>query len=176
MMVCGYLLNTVREVLATAPGINVVKAAVVRFGAPDVYGNPRWLPLVADFSREKLDGVTWETAPAPQIVFETSNYLRGRQAGREANLQPLDLSNEPDIARLLEQLDISELETDDDAATSSLSAENATLSTLRTDIVHLQANRLSTARPCTRGCARSLWIFGMDPCSAHLRLVWLFAK
>jgi hypothetical protein len=42
MMVCGHLLNTVREVLATAPEINVVTAAAVRFGDPDVYDNPVW--------------------------------------------------------------------------------------------------------------------------------------
>jgi hypothetical protein len=76
-------------------------------------------------------------------------------------LQPLDLSDELDIARLLEQLDISELETDDDAATSSLSGENATV------VDPSDGHRSLTGKPLTNNKAMYswmcaiLWIFGL---------------
>ncbi len=105
-MVCGHLLNTIRQTLAVAPGIKGATAAVVRFADPVFYGTSRLeCLLAAHFTRERLADVEWDTALAPQIVFETSSDLRIKQAGRTNELQPLDLSEEPDILAVLEELD-----------------------------------------------------------------------
>jgi hypothetical protein len=108
LMVCGYLLNTVREALAMAPGIMGATAAAVRFGEPDVYGNAHLeCLLAARFTRARLANVAWEVASAVQIVNETAADLRVHPAGRTKELQPLDLSEEPDLKHLLEELDSS---------------------------------------------------------------------
>jgi hypothetical protein len=106
LMVCGYLLNTVREALAMAPGIMGVTAAVVRFAEPDAYGNACLeCLLAAHFTRARLANVAWEIASAVQIVNETAQNLLVQPAGRTKELRPLDLSEEPDLKHVLEELD-----------------------------------------------------------------------
>jgi hypothetical protein len=108
LMACGCLLNTVRQALAMAPGIMGVTAAVVRFAEPDAYGNAHLeCLLAAHFTRARLANVAWEVASAVQIVNETAADLRVHPAGRTKELRPLDLSEEPDLKHLLEELDSS---------------------------------------------------------------------
>ena len=104
-MVCGHLLNTVRQTLAVAPGISGVTVAVVRFAEPRFCGTSVECLLAADVTRDRLADINWETAFAPEIFCQTSSNLRIRRAPGTQELQLIDLSDEPDILALLEELD-----------------------------------------------------------------------
>lgn len=99
-LVCGHVLNTVREALAVAPGINGVTVAAIRLweqSRPDCL-------LAAHFSRKSLAGVAWQLALAPQIVIGHADNLVLRHVGDDGELQPLDLYEEPVLAAMLEEL------------------------------------------------------------------------
>ena len=145
MMVCGRLLNTVRQALAVAPAITGVTAAAVRFADSDTNGTPRLeCVLAAHFTRESVAEVEWEQARANHIVHAIATDFRMRQAGPTGELQPLLLSEEPDLERLLEQLDISELATPCDPATPAASAK--TLDTSGRTVPANQATPAASAK------------------------------
>jgi hypothetical protein len=106
LLVCGHVLATVREALAVAPGIESVRVVAVRRKAPNAYGI-RGLEclLAAVLSRDALRGIQWETADAGAIVQDASTGLRLRQ-GPANDIRPLDLSDEPDLAALLQAVDL----------------------------------------------------------------------
>jgi hypothetical protein len=109
-MVCGHLLATLRETFAVAPGINSVRAAAIRLSEFDAYGKPHPECLIAArFVRQALDGVQWATAEAGRIVVDTSTDLLIRSRGQARELLPLDLSREPQLAALLDALDLEDL-------------------------------------------------------------------
>ncbi|HUY46110.1 MAG TPA: hypothetical protein VMV92_10350 [Streptosporangiaceae bacterium] len=106
LLVCGHVLVTVRETLAVAPGIESVRVVVVRRTSPDAYGAQGLECLLAAvFSRDALQGIQWQTADAATIVQDASTGLRIRQ-GAANIIQPLDLSGEPDLAALLQSVDL----------------------------------------------------------------------
>jgi ribosomal protein L7/L12 len=108
-LVCGRVLVTVREALAVAPALSVVRTAVVRPSAPDAYGRrrPECL-LAAAFSRQALSDIQWHTASATQIVSDAATDKRIQQTAY-GELRPLDLTSEPDIAQLLDAIDLDDL-------------------------------------------------------------------
>lgn len=100
--VCGHVLVTVREALATAPGITSVRIAALRAGGKTAYGSSRLVCLLAaGFRRNDLERVSWSTADSAQIVNEVSFNRVINQDGRSKELQPVDLSLEPDLAALV---------------------------------------------------------------------------
>jgi hypothetical protein len=105
-MVCGHVLNTVRDTLAVAPSISGVTTAVVRF-ADRVFCSSSRLEclLAAHFTRDRLADIDWEAAFAPDVLFGTASDLRMRRSERTRELQPLDISEDPDIGALLEDID-----------------------------------------------------------------------
>jgi len=109
LLVCGHVLVTVREALAVAPAIKSVRVVVVRWTAPNAYGARSVECLLATvFARDALQGIQWPTADATTIVNDASAELRIRQ-GSVNELRPLDLSNEPALAALLQAVDLEEL-------------------------------------------------------------------
>lgn len=110
LMVCGYVLTTVREALAVAPGLTHVPAVAIRDGGQDAYGKTRvQAVLAARFPRTALDGVAWQTADAHVVLNETNDDIRVRFTSSSKELAPLDLSAEPEIAALLDAVDYDDL-------------------------------------------------------------------
>ncbi|MCW2503921.1 MAG: hypothetical protein JWO79_2205, partial [Actinomycetia bacterium] len=107
LFVCGQLLVTVREALAVAPAIASARIAVVRNDGADAYGKPRVSCLLAArFGRERLDGVQWDNADAAMIVNDVSTERVINQRGRSNELAPIDLTAEPELAALIDAVDL----------------------------------------------------------------------
>lgn len=104
-LVCGHVLATIKEALATAPNISEVRSVVVRQTSPDVYGNPRMEALLAaSYARSNLDRVRWRDALPSDIVQEAAEDLLWELKGRPPQLQPLDLEQEPSLRTFVEAL------------------------------------------------------------------------
>ncbi len=105
--VCGHVLAAVRETFAVAPGLESSRVAAVRVGPPDAYGHPRSeVLLVATFTRGALSGIDWAGAPSPDVVQQAATDLSANFAGRVKQLQPLDLTDEPELGALLAAIDV----------------------------------------------------------------------
>jgi len=110
LVVCGHLLATCREAFAVTPGIGSVRAAVIRLSENDAYGRCRPECLLAGrLARRAFDGVQWTTADAVRIVTDTSIDLLARGVGQAKELAPLDLSKQPELATLLDAVDLDDL-------------------------------------------------------------------
>jgi hypothetical protein len=110
LYVCGQVLVTVRETLAVAPGLQSARVVVVRNDGKDAYGQARVSCLLASrFERAALDGVQWASADAATIVNDVSVDRVLNQRGRSMELSPIDLANEPELARLVQAVDLDEL-------------------------------------------------------------------
>ena len=105
--VAGSLLVTLKEAFAVAPGLQSARVAALRDDGPDAYGNPDLICLIAGrWTRDRLQGVVW-TTDASRILNDSSTELLLTQKGQAKELQPLDLTAEPDIAELLRATDFS---------------------------------------------------------------------
>lgn len=109
-LVAGYMLTTVREALAVAPGISSVHIVALRTPGRDAYGNARIECLAAaKFTRLALDPVRWGQAQAATILNDAATSLLVHQKGAVKELWPLDLSNEPELLSLLKHVDVEDL-------------------------------------------------------------------
>jgi hypothetical protein len=110
LFVCGQVLVTVRETLAVAPGLQSARVVVVRNDGKDAYGQARVSCLLAArFERAALDGVQWASADAATIVNDVSVDKVLNQRGRSKDLSPIDLADEPELAHLVQAVDLDEL-------------------------------------------------------------------
>lgn len=110
LMVCGYVLATVKEALAVAPGITEVRVVAIRSAGVDAYGKPRTEAVLgAQFTRDALRGVAWSTVDATRVVNDTSTDLTARFIGASKAFAPLDLEKEREIAAVLDAVDASGL-------------------------------------------------------------------
>ncbi len=105
--VCGHSIAAVRESLAVAPGLTAVRVVALRHGGADVYGHPRMeCMLVATFSRDSLNGVDWAHAGSIDILEQCATDVSKNVASRTKSAEPIDLSDEPDLANLVGSIDI----------------------------------------------------------------------
>ena len=105
--VAGCLLVSLKEAWAVAPGVQSARVAVLRDDGPDSYGRSHLICLLAGrWSRQAFDGVIW-TTDATRILTDTSTELLFSRKGQAKELQPLDLTLEPDIQGLIEATDFS---------------------------------------------------------------------
>jgi hypothetical protein len=82
IMGCGYVVATIKEAFAVAPGASVVRVVAVRTAGVTAYGVPRPEALVAArFARAALVGVQWAAADSQTIVNDTSTELVIRPPG-----------------------------------------------------------------------------------------------
>lgn len=103
LFVCGQILVTVREALAVAPAITGVRVVCLRDEGKDAYGRPSVGCIAAVLlHRDALDGIAWSTADSGRIVHDAAAEQLFHRAGRSAILAPLDLTDEPDLAALVE--------------------------------------------------------------------------
>jgi hypothetical protein len=108
-LVLGHLLVTLREAFAVAPGITSVRSVVLRNAGVDAYGKPRLDCLLAGrFLRSAFDSVQWQEARPGTIVEDTaSELLVNLRTGK--GLQPIALTQEPEIQKLISLVDTEEL-------------------------------------------------------------------
>jgi len=114
LLVCGYVLATVKEAFAVAPGLTHVRVVALRSPGTDAYGKARIEALLgARFARTALDGVLWADAntDATIVVNDTSTELTARFTGLSKEFTALDLATEPDLATVIAAVDLNELTT-----------------------------------------------------------------
>jgi len=110
LYVCGQALVTVREAFAVAPALRSARVVVLRRDEPDAYGRPLLSCLLAArFTRSALDGVHWDTADAARIVNDVATDRLLNQAGRTKALAAIDLTDEPELAALIDAVDLDDL-------------------------------------------------------------------
>jgi hypothetical protein len=110
LLVCGYVLATVKEAFAVAPGLTHVRVVALRSPGTDAYGKVRIEALLgARFARAALDGVQWATADAAVVVNDTSTELTARFVGPSKEFTALDLAAEPDLVAVVAAVDLDEL-------------------------------------------------------------------
>jgi len=99
------VLVTLRETFAVAPGINSARVLALRDGGTDAYGKPRLECLLAGrWTRAAFDGVRWQDVDAGTILQDTAASLAANM--RRGQMQPISLSEEPQIAAVLAAIDI----------------------------------------------------------------------
>lgn len=108
-LVAGYVLTTIREAFAVAPGLTEIRVAAIR--VPGGGGGIAPLAgveclLAARFSRGALQGVRWDLVEATAVLSDISSELLVNQRGAARELQPLDLAGEPELADLLMKVEI----------------------------------------------------------------------
>ena len=102
------LLATPREALAIAPGINAARVIALRSSGPDAYGKARLECIVAGrWTRAAFNGVRWQEADATTILQDTASELAANI--RRSQPLPMDLAKEPEIPKVLAEIDTSEL-------------------------------------------------------------------
>jgi hypothetical protein len=106
-LVAGLVLATAKEAFAVAPGVTDVRIVVLRSTPADAYGKIRpEAILAARVARAALNGVQWTQADALTILNEVSSELVTRIAGPSRAFAPLDLKMEPEIARLIDVINV----------------------------------------------------------------------
>lgn len=98
------VLATVREALAVAPGVKEIRVLVIRKDpaapSPDLYLTAVY---AGRFPRDRVEGLDWpHIDPAEQLLLAPEALLRRRGAAGE--IAPLDLTAEPDLNSVLDQL------------------------------------------------------------------------
>ncbi len=107
--VCGHVVAAVREAFAVAPGLGLARAVAVRVSVADAYGRRGLECLLAvTLARSALDGIDWSSAGAYDVLRQAGPDLTVNLTGRARHLSPLDLAHEPDLAALLQAVDLDE--------------------------------------------------------------------
>lgn len=110
VMVSGYLLATVKEAFAVAPGLESVRIIAVRSTGITAYGHHRGEAIAAAvIRREALAGVQWDSVSSRDILKDIAAELVLAERGANRALSPLDLSREPELAAVMEIIDFDEL-------------------------------------------------------------------
>lgn len=109
VMVCGYLVVTVKEAFAVAPGLADVAIVAVRQGPTNAYGarHPEAVAAVR-FQRQALVGIQWKTADAVQVVNDAGTDRIIETTGAAKTLVPIEVTGHPDIKAALDAVDLQE--------------------------------------------------------------------
>ncbi|GGK62573.1 hypothetical protein Ppa06_21140 [Planomonospora parontospora subsp. parontospora] len=109
LLVAGHVLVTLREAFAVAPGIEAARVVALRRVRTDSYGSPQLECLLAGrFQRRSFDGVRWHEADAANVLTDTADELLLDRAPRTGELRPIDVRREPELARLITNVDLDE--------------------------------------------------------------------
>ncbi len=105
----GFLLVTLRETFAVAPGIRSTRVVVLRPTSPDAYGAVRLECVLAGrWQRDSLAGVKWGTVDAATIAQDTADELLSN-VHSDSVMRSLDLTKEPELVALIQRVDLEEL-------------------------------------------------------------------
>ncbi|MEV0196122.1 hypothetical protein [Nonomuraea sp. NPDC050691] len=110
LTLCGYLLVTLREAFAVAPGLSAARTVVLRTNRVDAYGRVQVDCMLAGrFDRRAFHGIQWDSANAATVVNDTASNLLFNQKGAAKEPFPLDLRAEPELQALVNAVDLTEL-------------------------------------------------------------------
>ena len=110
LLVAGYVLATVKETFAVAPGLTSVRIVALRSAGMSAYGTRRGEAVAAALvPRAALAGVLWTQVDAHAVLKDVSEELVLNERGSSGALAPIDLSNEPDLARIVAEIDFEDL-------------------------------------------------------------------
>lgn len=110
MLVCGHLLVTLREAFAVVPRLTSARIVAIRASERDAYGNREPEVLMAGrCQRSALDAVRWEDVDSTRIFNDCLTDRVAVQKGSTGALQPVPLADEPELAALVEAIDLEEL-------------------------------------------------------------------
>lgn len=110
LMVCGFVLVTVKEAFAVAPGLTETRVVAIRVPRRDAFGVPVVEAVLAgSIARSALGGVQWGSTDAGHVLADAATELVINRKGAAKVLSPLDLGQQSDITRLLERVDMDEL-------------------------------------------------------------------
>jgi len=105
--VISHVLRTVREAFAAAPGLSAARIVALQQFDVDAYGDPIFEVMLATrFERSRLDHVQWDQASARTILEGTASELLMNIHRSTGELRPLDLRREPDLAAMLEHIEL----------------------------------------------------------------------
>lgn len=108
--VAAHVLLTVREAFAVAPNVSTAAIVALQSVRNDAYGERRVeAVLAARIERRQLEGIKWDEASALDIMRDvpTQALVNVRKAANE--LRPLDLRSEPDLAAVLDAVELDDL-------------------------------------------------------------------
>ncbi|MBU6244791.1 MAG: hypothetical protein KGP12_06205 [Actinomycetales bacterium] len=106
---CGFVLVTLRETFAVAPGLESARMVVVREAGMDAYGRPRLECVLAGrWLKARFDGVRWKDVDAGTIAMDTADELILDIRGGAP--RPLSLADQPDLRELVASIDTSSFE------------------------------------------------------------------
>lgn len=106
VVVCGYLLATVKEAFAVAPGLTSIRILAVRSMGISAYGERRGEAMAAALiQRAALDGVHWKEVNASVILHDVASQVIVNQRPPSPVLYPLDLDKEPEISAIMNSID-----------------------------------------------------------------------
>lgn len=107
--VASHVLRTVREAFAVAPGLVAARIVALQRSGEDAYGASEFaVMLAAKFERDRLEGVRWQQATAGVILAEASSELIVNIRRGTGELRPLDIRREPDLAAVLEHVELTD--------------------------------------------------------------------
>jgi hypothetical protein len=100
----AHLLATVKEAFAVAPGVEQARVLVLRREPSAGLAADRVIALFAGtFPRDLLAGVDWRAVDLARVLDEVPDALVHRR-GRTGELTALDLTDEPDLASVVDQV------------------------------------------------------------------------
>jgi Protein of unknown function (DUF4236) len=110
--VSGHIVVTLREAFAVAPELGTARVAVLRHEGTDAYGRADASCIGAvTVDRAALDGIRWTETSAAIILRDAAKERIFRLKRPNSELIPIDLSDQPDLVRLLSAVDVDEMVT-----------------------------------------------------------------
>jgi hypothetical protein len=104
-IVASHSLATIKETFAVAPGLGSVVLLVIRREPSAGLGADRLTTLFCGtIARELIEPADWQRIDLVRVLDEVPGALM-RRSGRAGELQPLDLSDEPELAAVVEQIE-----------------------------------------------------------------------
>ncbi|GLW98829.1 hypothetical protein Misp02_29160 [Microtetraspora sp. NBRC 16547] len=104
-MVAGYVLVTIREAFATAPGLTSARVIAIRMSGENAYGEAQLQCLLAvRITKAALAGIRWNTADAAQVINDAASEILIKQRGQAMELMPLDITHEPHLGSVMSLL------------------------------------------------------------------------
>ena len=108
--VASHVLLTVKEALAVAPSLTGCRVVAIQHAGNNAYGQPRVdVVLAARFERHRLRNIVWSATSAPRIVSDASTELVANIRKTTNEMQPINLDREPEISKLLQQIELGDL-------------------------------------------------------------------
>jgi hypothetical protein len=100
----SHVLAAVRQTLAAAPGIDTVRAIAVRKD-PRVQRPSDYLSAVyaGSFTRDRCEHLAWDSiSPLEELLLAPGAFMHRK--GATSEVVPIDLSNEPELQQVIEEL------------------------------------------------------------------------